>query len=199
MVLTLFPDDDDTTEIEWDTVGWALSNSFIDSGVDATAGTAFSPSQELFYSAGGVASYDDWTLCRLTDQSVHLIRHVSMAPTPATMLSMFQEQVYDGNAWAQGGVPPMVASASNTGVVLVSDENPADGMLLATIATDNSIHISKWTASGGWTALTTIPGSAQRQSLAGTGCGSRHPALFWTEGTGPYTLMQSDVSALLGP
>jgi hypothetical protein len=94
----------------------------------------------------------------------------------------------------------MLRSVSNSGVVLLSDENPADGMLLVALGADNSIQISKWTKTAGWGALPSIiPGSAQRQSLAGTGCGSKRPAIFWTEGVGPYAIMSADLSSFLGP
>jgi hypothetical protein len=197
LVLALWADNDMSAATSFYSIGWDLSSSFLDAGVDANAGTFPDAGAELFAGAGGQASYDEWTACRLTDGNVHLVRHVTMSP--ATTPDIFQEQVYNGASWSQGGVPPMVSSGSNTGVVLVSGANPANGMLLASIASDNSIQLAKWTSSSGWSALPPIAGSAQRQSLAGTGCGSARAALFWTEGTSPYTLMVADVTALLGP
>jgi hypothetical protein len=197
LLMALWPDDDNSAVTTFDSIGWALSTSFMASGVDASSGTVLNAAAEIFYGAGGVASYDDWTACRLADNDVHVVRHVTVSP--ATAAEMFQEQVYDGNTWLQGGIPPMFESVSNTGVVLLSDANPAHGMLLVALGADNSVRISKWTKTGGWVELAPIAGTAQRQSLAGTGCGSKRPAVVWTEGVGPYSIMSADLSSLLGP
>jgi hypothetical protein len=209
LVLALWPDEDYNTDVTlMDTVDWALSNTWDGGAPDAT-GVFPVESEELFYGMGQTAGSNDWAACRLTDQEVHLVRHVAAvppdaaAPRPvdAAVVATFQELVFGGVIWQPGssGAPPAVPSPADTGVVLVSDANPAHGFILATVGTDDSIDMTKWTSAGGWVALPPVPGSAQRQSLAGTGCGSERPALFWVEGTGSYAIMSMDVGALLGP
>ena len=198
VVMAVWPDEDNTAQTLFDSFGWALSPTF-DGGGPGTTGVLPDASAELFAGTGAASSYDDWTTCRLTDTSVHVLRHV-LAPAGST-LSAFQEVVYDGAGWqSTAPAPPAVASLSNTGVVLVSDATPAHGILLATIGTDNAVNLAKWTPGGAWGALKSIPATAPRQSLGGTGCGNDHPAIFWTEGAGsPYAIQRVDVSSLLGP
>jgi hypothetical protein len=105
--------------------------------------------------------------------------------------------MYDGTNWNTVAAPPAVTSATSSGLVVLSSTNPGAGMLAAVIGTDNAIHIARNTGSG-WAQLASIPGATTRQSLAGTGCGSVRPAIFWTEGAGaPYQIMVADLSGLL--
>ena len=199
VVLAAWPDQDNQSQTTFDEMGWALSSSFqFDSGAIGTTGTFPPTSAELFYNLGSTNSYDDWALCRLSDTEVHAVRHV-MASLGA-LPEAYQEVRFDGIRWTNTGAPPSLKSISNTGVVLLGDGNASHGMLLVGVALDNSIHISRWTSTAGWTTLPSIPaGTLDRQSLGGSGCGSPHPHVFWTEGSGPYTVMGIDLSNLLTP
>ncbi len=198
-VLVVYPDQD--------YAGLTLFNLFIgvlppltfSGGGPGTTGVydTDAPAQ-LFNGTGATSSYDDWTTCRRTDTDIHVIRHVT---STGNDVANFEEVIYNGAAWAQATSPlPTLTSPSNSGVVLLGDGTPGDGILLAAIGTDNTISVYKWTPGTQWTLATTIPGSAAvtRQALAGTGCGASRPVLLWTEGTGaPYTVMRADVSAWL--
>jgi hypothetical protein len=198
VVLAVWPDEDNSGVTEFDSIDWALSPSFAGGGPGMT-GTYPVASDELFAGLGTTASYDDWSMCRLTDTDVHVMRHVTSAA--GNSVGAFQEVVYNGSTWqAPASVPAAVSGLTNTGVVLLSDANPADGLLLVTIGIDNSLGVSKRGSTGSWTPIASIPGTAQRQSLGGSGCGNAHPAIFWTEGAAtPYTLKRADLSSLLGP
>jgi hypothetical protein len=193
-VLALFPDQDNSSETEFDSVGWALSPTFDGLGGPSSAGVRQDEADELFGGLGTTASYNDWTACRLTDTNVHLVRHVNSE-------SGFQEVVYGGSSWqATAAVPAPVSSQENTGVVLVSGEDPAAGLLLATLGSDNALSVYKLPSGGTWSLVLTLPGSVQRQSLGGSGCGSAHPIVFWTEGASPpFNVMKADLAGLLGP
>jgi hypothetical protein len=144
---------------------------------------------------------NDWSSCSLSATDVHVIRHV-IDPTvdagSGAVVTTFQEARGDGTQWTYPSAsPPTVASPSNSGVALVSGTDPSRGMLLAAIGTDGSIHLSKWTAAGGWTQLPSVSGTAPRKAIAGSGCGSQTPFLYWTEGSSTYSIMGLDVSSLL--
>jgi hypothetical protein len=192
--LAVWPDVDTGNAVtSFASFGWALSSSFpLDAGAIGTNGTVPDTSAELFAANGTTMSSDDWALCRLTDADIHLVRHVG-----SSSVNAFEEVRYNGANWQTASPAASVHSLSNTGVALLSDADPSHGMLLVTIGVDNALNFSKWTSNGGWTALANFPGSTQRQSLAGSGCGSAHPRVFWTEGTGPYTIMSADLSRLL--
>jgi hypothetical protein len=88
-------------------------------------------------------------------------------------------------------------STFDNGLVLVS-EGAQPAMLAFAIGDGpnaSTIYGAKW-ASGswsGWQAFT--PDSASKTSLAGSGCGSAHPMIFWTEPGSPQTIVGADVSA----
>jgi hypothetical protein len=199
VVMIVYPDEDNVSTTLFDSIGWALSPAF-DGGGPGSTGVDMPAADELFNGTNNQASLNDWTSCRLTDGNVHVMRHVITSPGNAsdTSVGPFEEVIYDGTSWAATSPPPSVTSTTNTGLVLLSDTNPDDGILAAVIGTDNAIHIAKWTSASGWVQLTSLPGSAARNSLAGTGCGSKRPAIFWTEGTAaPYEIMAADLSGLL--
>jgi hypothetical protein len=142
-------------------------------------------------------SWDDWSTCRLTDGDVHLLRHVIEPGDAQNLVSSFEQARWTGASWTTTSPPPAIESLSNTGLALVSGTDPTRGFLLATIGTDNAIHIAKWTATGGWSQAATVKRSTPPQAIAGGGCGSPRPYLTWTEGTAAYTIMGLDVSPLL--
>jgi hypothetical protein len=199
VVMAVWPDEDNSAETLFDSFGWDLSSSFDGAGGPGSSGTFPTASNEVFYGAGTVASYDDWALCRLSDTDVHLVRHVVSAGGSA--LDAFEEARFDGAHWqVQASVPPAARGLSNTGVVLLSDPDPTHGMLLVTIGLDDALDIARWRPATGWTQLPSVPGSAQRQSLAGSGCGNARPRVLWTEGSSaPYVIREADLSALLAP
>jgi hypothetical protein len=202
VVLVAYPDEDNSGTYDFDSIGWALSTAF-DAGMGApnTTGVVEPATSELFNGTGATAEYDDWSVCRVTDTSIHVVSHVA---STTTTVSGFQELVYDGTTWQPSGIPPAaVTSGKNTGVALVADGNPADGVLAVTVGTDNTLYIAKSTLVGTWSTVATIPGSVQRQSLGGSGCGSAPAVIFWTEGVPdagtPFVIMRADLTSLLGP
>jgi hypothetical protein len=196
-VLAAYPDNDNTDIHQFDGVGWALSSTLVfDAGAPGTTGIVESAATEVFVTNGTHMSENDWAMCRLTDATVHLVRHVT-DPGGSTVTA-FEESYFDGSQWLGTVAPPSTQSRSNTGVVLLSKKDPALGMLLVTIGSDNALHVAKWMSAGGWRTLPplfTTP--AARQSLAGSGCGSARPYVIWTEGTSPYAIMGADLSSLL--
>jgi len=195
VALALWPDEDNSAQTQFDSVGWAFSPTFVlDSGAIGTDGTVPVASAELFAGMGTQMSSDDWAACRLSDGDIHVVRHVLNGGA----VQSFEEVRWNGSQWLQETAPPQVRSLSNTGVVLLAGSDPTRGMLLGAIGTDNSIQIAKWTAASGWAAVATLPATTTpRQSLAGTGCAGMAPHIIWTEGMGPYTMMAADVSSLL--
>jgi hypothetical protein len=203
LILALWTDEDQTSWKEFDSIDWAFSSSFDGGGGPNSTPVLPDASAELFAGTMAHASYDDWTACRIADGSIHVVRHVTDPSSENTAVALFEEETLPvGATWQATAFPPMtLTSYSNTGVVLLSDANPADGLLMGVIGTDNAVNIFKRTV-GGWSAspVAVIPGSVARHSLAGSGCLSAHPVVFWTEGAqAPFTVMSMDVSYLLGP
>jgi hypothetical protein len=198
VVLAVYPDMDNngnapTQFYGW---GWAFSPMFADAGGFDGTGVVSDPTTELFASSGLSASFDDWSVCRLSDTDIHVVRHVTDAGD--TTVSAFEEVVYDGSAWQTTAPPPAsVKSMSNTGVALLSNPAAPDEMLMVTIGLDNALNVARWSG-GAWTQVEAIPGSVQRQSLAGSGCGAARPVVLWTEGADPQAsnLMLADLSSL---
>jgi hypothetical protein len=198
VVMAVWPDEDNQGLTLFDSFGWALSPSFAGGG-PGTTGVNPDPTKELFNGTSATSSYNDWSVCRLADTDVHVVRHVT-APA-GNSVSAFEEVVYNGATWqTTAPPPPAVTSLANDGVVLVGDGTAAHGMLLVTIGIDNALNIAKWTSGGTWAQVRTIAGSAPRQSLGGTGCGSPHPTVYWTEGaSAPYAISRVELTSLLGP
>jgi hypothetical protein len=194
-VLALWPDEDTTSLPTYNGVGWALSPTF-DGGAPGTPGIV--GSNELFADSGTIASYNDWSVCRLSDTDVHVIRHVMTDAGLGGGTDSFQEMVFDGGTWQAVPPPPSVAGAWNSGLVLLSDLDPADGLLMVTLGSDHTLNVARWTSSMPWTSVATLPGGTPRTSLSGTGCSSAHPLVFWIEGSTPtFTLMTADLSGFL--
>jgi hypothetical protein len=198
IALAVWPDDDNYNGIstEFTAIDWAFSPTFaLDAGAPGTSGTVADGSAQLFTTTQVAMSSDDWTTCRLSDSNIHVVRHTLMPSGP--IVEAFEEAVWTGAGWSLVPAAPPVQGTSNTGVALVSGPDPTRGMLLAVLAVDNTLNVARWTSAGGWTKVGSLPGTVQRQSLAGSGCGSRHPYVFWTEGAGPYAIMAADLSGLL--
>jgi len=195
-VMLLYPDEDNDSTDEFFAIGWDLSSSFaIDAGAPGTTGEVEDAATELFASAGKQSSWDDWSACNLGGTNVHVVRHV----LGSTDVGEFEEEIYQGAGWqAAASAPPTSASVSNTGVVLLSNASASNGMLLVTLGIDGSLNLARWTSSG-WSTLGSIAGDGNvRQSLAGSGCGSAHPMLFWTETVGTVNTIESlDLSGYL--
>jgi hypothetical protein len=192
--LLVYPDEDNAASTAFVSMGWAFSPSFqLDAGAPGTTGIGPVP-LELFAGTGETMSYDDWGACRLSDTDIHVVRHVISGGS----VQAFQEVRWNGTQWTTVASPPSaVQGASNTGVALVSGPDPSRGMLLVVIGGDKALHIARWTSTAGWANVATLPGSVSRQSLAGSGCGSPRPTVFWTEGTNPYAILGADLSGLL--
>jgi hypothetical protein len=146
--------------------------------------------------AGSGEGYDDWALCRFGDTDVHALRHVSNS---ALDVSTFEHAGYDGTQWAPLAAPADVSSPFNGGLVLVSDTTPAHGMLLFVLGADRTtIYAAKWDpAAGSWLEWRAFPGATTKAYLAGSGCGSAHPMLFWSEAGSPQIIAGADVSGFL--
>ncbi len=197
LVMLLYPDEDNAGYTLFDSIGWALSSAF-DGGEPGEGGGVDMPvADELFNGSGKTSSSNDWSACRLGASEVHVVRHAILT-APGTV-SAFQEAVYDGSSWQTTTSPPAAStSLSNTGVVLLSGVDSSHGMLLVTLGFDGTLNIARWT-SAGWTQAGHIPADANaRQSLAGSGCGSVRPTIFWTETIGPANVIESaDLSSFL--
>jgi hypothetical protein len=134
------------------------------------------------------------------------VQHRSLWPAvPPSADADAPERRFDGHAWGNIDAPPAASSVSNTGVVLLSGTDPAKGMLLVSIdSLDGHLDLGKWTAAGGWASAMQIPAPSSnvRLSLAGSGCGSIRPTIFWTERAsaaqpGVYSVMGADLASLL--
>jgi hypothetical protein len=203
VVFGAWPDMDPGNGTLFDSIGWALSTSIGVGGPnfqgreqDVTGvGYGQVASTEAFFSAGGKASYNDWSICRLADNEVYAVRHVG---ADAADVGLFQQARYDGAMFQSSTAPPTVAAASNSGVVLLGDGVASHGMLLVVIGRDNALHIFKWT-NGQWATLPVLPSSgALRHTLSGTGCAGPGARVFWTEGANaPYAVKGVDLSGLL--
>jgi hypothetical protein len=139
---------------------------------------------------------DDWSLCRIGDTEVHAVRHLT--DSSFSTATSFQHAIYNGGTWVQQvNAPAGMTSMLNTGTVLVS--NSTLGAVLAmVIGSDNSINAAQW-ANGSWSAWRVVlPAGPLRTALAGSGCGSVHPMVFWTEGQpeagSGQTIIGADVS-----
>jgi hypothetical protein len=145
--------------------------------------------------------YDDWALCELSPTQIHAVRHLGNNGVTATS---FEQATFDGTSWTTGvAAPTALVSPFNSGVVLLSGTDAGRGMLAAAIGSDGkTVNVAKW--SSGWSPWTSVvTGGALKDSLAGSGCGTPHPMLFWTEytltpgGTEiPQTIQGLDVSSL---
>jgi hypothetical protein len=137
--------------------------------------------------------YNEWALCRLSDSDIHALRHIQYG-------YVFQHAVSDGgDVWvADASAPVSMYSPFNDGLVLVSDADPSHGMLAAIIGDDNvTIYYSLWSAGTGlWSAWQVLPTDPSQKSwIAGSGCGSASPMLFWTE---PGAAADGGVETILG-
>jgi len=194
-VMLLYTDYDnaepENSPTDFSSIGWALSPSFDGGAPDCGCGVDESAPFELFTSSNQEASYDDWSACRLADTDIHVVRHV--LTSTGTSVSAFQEDVYNGSTWQPTSNPPASSNGlSDTGVALVSGTDPTKGMLLVTLGNDYALNVSKWTSAGGWTQAGKLAGGTNvRQSLAGSGCGSVRPAVFWTETVGAANEIES--------
>jgi hypothetical protein len=152
---------------------------------------------------------NDWSLCALGDGNVHALRHVIEADA-STIANEFEQAVYgDGGTWQRETPPLPTESGVNFGVVLVSDKHPDHGMLAA-VAGTNTVMVSRWDpGSGLWSAwqLATDEILHNNEYVAGTGCASAKPMIFWVEGLyeGPdasslgWIIHGLDVSMFLAP
>jgi hypothetical protein len=197
IALAVWPDQDTAASTLFNSIGWAFSPTFVlDAGAPGTPGTSPDPTAEIFQGTSSTMSSDDWSVCALGGSDVHVVRH-TLSMVSGSVVQAFQEAVWDGARWSLVPAAPSVRALSNTGVALVSGPDPTRGMLLAVLALDNTLNVARWTSAAGWTTVATLPGAVQRQSLAGSGCGSHRPYVFWTEGAGPYAIMGADLSRLL--
>jgi hypothetical protein len=165
-------------ETVYEPISWAKTTGGL--WPDAGAASVFGALPGNYNGCG----YDDWAICRQSDGEYHAVRHLT---TTADHADAFDHAIYDGGvAWSTGQiVPPVQQSPFNQGVVLVSDTNPAHGLLLAVLGIDEvTIWVTVWDPVavnwGGWQALATD--GASKSSLAGSGCGTPYPMLFWSEG-----------------
>ena len=109
---------------------------------------------------------------------------------------------YDGKAWHSAPAPPLAASNLNAGLVLLSDTLDADGLLAATLTSDNLVHVAQWNPKAGWNnafdasmAVNGVPTPVQH--ISGTPCGTAHPLLFWTQNAkAPFDLYVADAYGL---
>jgi hypothetical protein len=198
LAMVLFPDEDNTNEFQFDSIGWAVSTTFGDAGGPDAQGVVEPSGSEVFAGAGGHASYNDWSACRLASDTVHLVRHVTSGTTPHVL--DFQQATFTGGTWIAESAPLSVASPQNEGVVLLSAVDPSRGMLLAVLELDGSIQVQRWTKGTGWSLAASLAADPNRQSLAGSGCGSKRQVITWVAGAGPtFTIQAADLTALLGP
>lgn len=204
-VLGAWPDQDiqqGQDQALYRSVGWDLSDTF---AASEDGGVKQAPSAEVFFAQdGGVATSgdNDWSLCRLSSTDVWAIRHVTKADGGT---GDFEAMRFDGASWHPAPAPHLAASNLNAGLVLLSDTLDTDGLLAATLTSDNLVHVERWTPKSGWSrsfdASPVVNGvTTPVQHLSGTPCGTAHPLLFWTQNAkAPYDLYVADAYPMFAP
>jgi hypothetical protein len=193
-ILGAYPDLDDQGNAETFRAVAVVSSPF-DAGFGQGAPTA----DELFQTGSAQSWFGDWAICRLADDDVQVVRH-TFTGGDAGSASAFGAMRYDGTSWSGESPPASTASPLNSGLALVSGMDPSKGLVLATVdGSGTSLNLAQWSPStGSWTTLPSIARAAPIRALAGSGCASMKPAVFWTEGAGPtYQIVAADVSAYL--
>lgn len=193
-VLAVFPDQDTDGETNFASMGTALSGKFPASEPN---GTYLDASAEPFAASNSYASYNDWSVWRLADKNVHVVRHAF--PSGGSTPDAFEEVIFDGQAWTPVPVPPpAVPSPDNSGVVLLGDCNPAHGMLLVTLDTSSALQIAKSPAPGAWSTRNLVVPGSNRLQVAGGGCVNGKAILLFTQGTASaYSILGADLTSLL--
>jgi hypothetical protein len=144
---------------------------------------------------------DDWAACRVSDSEIHALRHVVKSGVPTS----FDAAITSGKGanWTAETAPPDLASAmvpgssfEGTGLVILSDPDPSHGMIAFAIGADGSVSYVPWKQGAWGTSWTQVVlPLAGRAGLAGSGCGSTRPLLFWTE-PGQNQIVGMDVTSL---
>jgi hypothetical protein len=168
------------------TVSWARTSAGLWQGVHS-APAIFGALDEAGVGSPGQGG-NDWSLCALGDGTVHALRHLIEADATGNA-NEFEHAVYgDGGTWQRETPPPPTQSGVNNGLVLMSDKHPDHGMLAAVPGTSHNtpttVMVSRWdSASGLWSAwqLATDELVHEKAFLAGTGCASAKPMIFWLE------------------
>jgi hypothetical protein len=141
---------------------------------------------------GGGEAHDDWALCRLSDTDLHAIRHVCNS---GGAVNSFEHTAFDGTNWTPAPVPAPLESPFDSGLVLVSDA-AATAIVAFAIGSDRTtLNAARWDPSmKTWSGWRSFPGTTAKSALAGSGCGSVHPMIFWTEAGTNQTIVGADVS-----
>ncbi len=148
---------------------------------------------------------NDWSLCRIDDSSIHVVRRRSKGVGDAGRAgtnSAFDHFVYNGGGWTYAVAPADETGIDDSGVVVLTN---GKGLLAAAIAKDalSSIRYATWSPGDAkwsdWKSLSGTTSVGGRGYLSGTGCGEQaHPALIWTErGSAPYQVVGAPVATLI--
>jgi len=122
---------------------------------------------------------------------------------------VFEAKRLSGSSWIDEAPPAALAQPDAAGVynvvgsglVILSTPDQAKGMAAFVMDPDDStIRFARWLPASGWSSTWTSLGGGLdgrgRKWLAGSGCGSPRPTLFWTEPTASPTIGAMDVSSL---
>jgi len=184
-------------DVSFDSVAW------VPSVVDYDGGEAPRPydGPSTFASGQGDHGTNDWAVCRLNDGDLRIVRR--------RLDGVFEAKRLSGSSWIDEAPPAALAQPDAAGVynvvgsglVILSTPDQAKGMAAFVMDPDDStIRFARWLPASGWSSTWTSLGGGLdgrgRKWLAGSGCGSPRPTLFWTEPTASPTIGAMDVSSL---